>query len=431
MKKVLILGYVWPEPDSSAAGRRMLQLIEFFLAQQSDITFASAANLSEHRIDLTELHVKEQAVALNCSSFDTFVAELQPDIVIFDRFFTEEQFGWRVQNAWPNAMRILNTEDLHSLRSARQTLLKQWQKKQINECDKYQLTPVIADQKKLFEVMADSDIAQREIAAIFRSDLTLMISEFEMQLLQDVFSVPAHLLFYCPFLLTPQSEEQPDFCERQHFISIGNFRHEPNWDAVLCLKHTLWPAIRQQLPDAQLNIYGAYPPPKATALHNPKQGFYVMGWAADAQAAMHGAKICLAPLRFGAGLKGKLVEAMLCGTPSVTTSIGAEAMHGSHSWPGVIADDAQDFIVAAVALYQQPEQWQAARQKANIILNDRYSVADFSALLLLALNNVMSDLSGHRRKNFIGTMLQHHLYKSAQYMSLWIEAKTKNAMPPS
>ena len=76
MKQVLIIGYVWPEPNSSAAGSRMLELIQLFLARGCAVTFASAAALSEHRFDLASIGVAEQSIVLNCSTFDAFVAEL-------------------------------------------------------------------------------------------------------------------------------------------------------------------------------------------------------------------------------------------------------------------------------------------------------------------------------------------------------------------
>ena len=133
MKKLLIIGYVWPEPKSSAAGSRMLELVELFLSQDWKIVFASAAALSEHRANLLSLGVQENPIELNNSSFNEFIAELKPEAVLFDRFFTEEQFGWRVAQVCPNALRILDTEDLHSLRHARHQLLKQSQKSTENE----------------------------------------------------------------------------------------------------------------------------------------------------------------------------------------------------------------------------------------------------------------------------------------------------------
>lgn len=429
MKKILIIGYVWPEPNSSAAGSRMLELIQFFLAQGCDLVFASAAALSEHRYDLSSIGVQEQEIALNCSSFDEWVKTLQPDAVLFDRFFTEEQFGWRVEKSCPQALRILDTEDLHSLRYARQQLLKATQKQQSTERERQSIPPVTATLVQLYEYMCSDDMAQREIAAIFRCDLSLMISTFEMEMLQSYFSVPAPLLFYCPFLNsgyhTALSQKLPSFTTRQHFISIGNFRHEPNWDAVLWLKHQLWPLIRAQLPQAELHIYGSYPPPKATQLHNAKEGFLVKGWAPDAHTVMQQARVCLAPLRFGAGIKGKLMDAMRCGTPSVTTSIGAEAMQGDLPWGGVVADSAGEFVRGAVDLYQQESRWNTAQQQGFTILRDYFTRENNTDLLQCRLQQLSDNLAQERRTNFIGQMLRHHHHKSTQYMGQWIEAKNK------
>jgi hypothetical protein len=98
----------------------MLQIIEQLLMHGYAVTFASAAMPGDTRADLVALGVAEQAITLNCSSFDTWVHALDPDIVVFDRFMTEEQFGWRVEENCPNALRVLETSDLHCLREARQ-----------------------------------------------------------------------------------------------------------------------------------------------------------------------------------------------------------------------------------------------------------------------------------------------------------------------
>jgi hypothetical protein len=101
--KVLVIGYVWPEPRSSAASGHVMQILEAFLEQGWDITFSSPAGPGEHKADLTALGIREVPIELNNSSFDTFISELAPDIVLFDQFMMEEQFGWRVEKHCPDA----------------------------------------------------------------------------------------------------------------------------------------------------------------------------------------------------------------------------------------------------------------------------------------------------------------------------------------
>src|SRR5690606_22494590 len=124
IQKLLIIGFVWPEPKSSAAGSRMMQLINAFQSFGYDITFASACAKTDNAFDLKTLNVQTETIQLNHSSFDDFIKQLQPDVVLFDRFMTEEQFGWRVAEHCPTAMRILDTEDLHGLRKGRQQAFK-------------------------------------------------------------------------------------------------------------------------------------------------------------------------------------------------------------------------------------------------------------------------------------------------------------------
>ncbi|SEM46762.1 Glycosyltransferase involved in cell wall bisynthesis [Pseudomonas sp. ok272] len=422
--KVLVIGYVWPEPRSSAASGHVMQILETFLKQGWDITFASPAGAGEHKADLSALGIRECAIELNNSSFDTFVSELAPDIVLFDQFMMEEQFGWRVEKHCPQALRVLETSDLQSLRHARHQRLKERLKASDDLND---FTSLFApDLPQEFALMAGTDLAKREIAALLRCDLNLMISPVEIALLVEQFKLPPSVLHWCP--LMPDLPTQPfvPFEDRAHFLSIGNFRHAPNWDAVLWMKTTLWPLIRQQLPGAQLHIYGAYTPPKATALHNPAQGFHVMNWAEDALQVMSAARICLAPLRFGAGIKGKIVDAMLCGTPTVTTPIGAEGMSGAMPWPGAMGETAEDLAAAAVRLYQDKAQWTQAQEAGTALLAAHYRQAVHGPALIERLHTAHNNLEQLRQQNFIGAMLRHHQHKSTQYMSQWIEEKNKS-----
>ena len=421
---VLVIGYVWPEPRSSAASGHIMQILETFLQQGWDITFSSPAGPGEHKADLTELGIREVPIELNNSSFDAFVSELAPDIVLFDQFMMEEQFGWRVEKHCPNALRVLETSDLQSLRHARHHRLKERLKASDDANDFTQLfAPTLREE---FELMADTDLARREIAALYRCDLNLMISDVEIELLVEQFNMPRGVLHWCPLMVDPPVAPPKPFEDRAHFLSIGNFRHAPNWDAVLWMKSTLWPLIREQLPRAQLHLYGAYTPPKAAALHNAAQGFHIMNWAEDALQVMSDARVCLAPLRFGAGIKGKLVDAMICGTPSVTTPIGAEGMHADYPWPGAVTCTAQAFADAAVQLYKDEALWRTAQSQGQTLLMDHYQQAFHGPALIEKIKYCREHLPQLRRDNFTGSMLRHHSHKSTQYMAQWIEAKNQN-----
>ncbi len=403
---VLFIGSVWPEPNSSAGGIRMMQLINLFLAQNFKITFASVAAESEFSADLKSLGVEKKVIELNNESFDVFIKELNPAVFIFDRFMVEEQFGWRVAQSCPDALRIIETIDLHCLRTARQHVLKSGQ--------------------YLHSALMTSEIAKREIAAILRSDLSLIISEAEVAILKKEFNISEDLIFYLPFLLSALPPDNlPSFENRKNFVTIGNFKHEPNWDSVRYLKETIWPLIRAKMPDAELHIYGSYGSPKVTQLHNPKEGFFIMGRAEDAELVVKQARVCLAPLRFGAGIKGKLSQAMLCGTPSVTTSIGAEGMQGNFEWNGIIADKAVDFASAAVKLYNEKTLWEQAQQNGFTLINERYSDRIEELNLIRRISEIQQNLVQHRENNFIGAMLLHHTMQSTKFLSKWIEEKNK------
>ncbi|WP_114635314.1 glycosyltransferase [Vibrio splendidus] len=408
MKKVLAIGYVWPEPNSSAAGSHMMSLLRLFKRQGWSVEFATPAQETEHMIDLSEEGISSQSIQLNCDSFDQYIEELQPDVVMFDRFMMEEQFGWRVEKVCPNAFKLLDTEDLQFLRNARHEAVKK--------------------ETELTKAHLYSDLAKREIAAILRCDLSLIISSYEMELLQSEFNIDPKLLHHLPFMvdLNTLPESTKSFEERKHFMTIGNFRHAPNWDAVLQLQK-IWPKIRKQLPDTELHIYGSYPPPKATALHNPKTGFHIKGWAKDAQEVMEQARVCVAPLRFGAGIKGKLLDAMKLQTPNVTSEIGSEGMlpQGELQWPGAVAGDIDEFVEAAVALYKDEEKWLKAQSQCHAILEAHYEQNQLGDKLIERLTALESELESHRLDNFFGSMLKHHSMASTKYMSQWIAEKNK------
>jgi len=409
-RKVLFIGLVWPEPTSSAAGKRILQLVKFFREKDFEVSFCSAASRSEASFCFDYAQqplfnsVKEIPIQLNHSSFNEFIKELNPDFVVYDRFVSEEQFGWRVSQECPDTIQILDTEDLHFLRSARETAFK-----------------------KKGEINLYNETAIREIASILRCDLSLIISEFEMNLLQNEFNIALSLLHYLPFLedfSNINSEKIKKYSERKDFIFIGNFIHEPNWQTVLHLKKNTWPKIKSKLPEANLNIYGAYPSQKVWDLHNAKEGFLVHGKAEDALKVIGNAKILLAPIPFGAGQKGKFIDAMQSGTPIATNSIGAEAMFDNWT-PGIMEDNGNEFIEKTIELYQNENLWLNAQEIGFKILKDNFSKDDFEEKFHQRISDLKLNLNEARKRNFMGQILKSNSANVLKYMSLWIEEKNK------
>ncbi|MDC8005464.1 glycosyltransferase [Aureisphaera galaxeae] len=405
-KKLLIIGHTFPEPTTTAAGSRMLQLVGLFKEEGYEITFASTASRTQQTAIFKDEGIEEVSIRLNDISFDEFVFQLNPSVVLFDRYMTEEKFGWRVAEQCPNALRILDTEDLHFLRRAREEALK-----------------------KDAPINLHSDTAKRELASILRCDLSLIISEYEMQLLTETFHIPEGILYYVPFLLDPVSEETkrglPNFDQRKGFMTIGNLMHAPNVDSVKYLKNEVWPAIRKQLPNAELSVYGNYAPKHITEMHNPKEGFHIKGWAKDVDAVMNKARVCLAPLRFGAGLKGKLVDAMRCGTPSVTTNVGAEGISGEFPFGGMISDNLTDFVTHAVQLYLEEDIWLEKQENGFKILCKRFQKDRFSEAFMNMVRILQNNMEEHREEHFLGQVILHHSLQSTKYMSKWIEAKNR------
>ena len=402
--KVVFLSSVWPEPCSSAAGTRTMELLEMGLAAGWDICFAATAQRGEYSADLSALSIRCQDIQLNDARFDVFIAAEQPDLVIFDRFMVEEQFGMRVAEHCPQALRVLDTSDLHFLRRARMTAV---------------------NKQEALNLYTDDML--REIAAIGRSDLSLLISDYEMNLLQETFGIKQGILHYCPFMLPEPAPaaDFPAFKQRKDFVMIGNFLHKPNLDAVRWVARDIWPLIKAAMPDASCDVYGAYARDVDKQLSRPDLDFIIRGRAEDARDCLSRYRVNLAALRYGAGIKGKIADGCMVGTPCVTTAVGAEAMHGDLPWGGRIADDPAEIALSAQHLYTNEEEWRSAQTHGFAIIRQRFSARQQRARLLERVQELMADPEAHRREQLLGLLLTQQSLKSTYYMSKWIEEKHK------
>ena len=443
--QILFIGTVFPEPVSSAAGVRTEALLEDFRARGDRIHFASPSDANRFSEGLRARGIETHQIGPNDPAFDTLLKDLRPDVVVFDRFMLEEQFGWRVAEHAPDAIRVLDTIDLHFLRRWRGERLKQF----IKSSERGEGTTVPHDD---LTFLFTSDIAGlpagpdgietddclREIASILRSDLSLILSTFEFELLKARFPIPEGSLLELGFSYpAPDKEKRLAFTERKHFASIGNFRHPPNRDSAFWMAKVLWPKLRAELAsrgdhESEFHLFGAYPPKEIMELDAPKSRFRVFGPAADAIETLRTYRLVLAPIRFGAGIKGKIADAWSAGIPVVTTPIGAEGMsawvNGKPSpFAGEVARSEQEFAELSASLYTDSAKQSALIEAGDLALNTLYSPEANRTKLFDALEHLRTDghLARAREKNLLGRILRADFHGRTKYFSKWIEAKTK------
>lgn len=403
-KSLLVIGHQWPEPQATGAGLRMLWLLNGFLQEGFHIVFASAAGSGDYRADLGKLGITEVEIELNEASFDLFLRKNGFTHVLFDRFLTEEQFGWRVRDNLPGAKVLLDTEDLHSLRHSREDVFKRGGEWSVTD-------------------WVGHPMFYREVASMFRSDLSLIISKTEMALLRSEVPYLREKLVYLPFGMDETAAVPGlNFQERSDFVFVGNGKHAPNRDAIAYLKTDVWPRIHKRLPGAELHIYGAYLPNQILQMHAPDEGFKVRGWAPELHPVLGNARLLLAPLRFGAGIKGKILKASTFGLPVVGTSIAFEGIMETDM--AFIADSADRLAEKAIALYANPVEWEQALEQQEDAVRAHLNTS-FNTLIDAMDSSLQRQESLPREIRVIQNMLQNEAFGRLRYLSRWIEAKEK------
>lgn len=324
-KSILFLGFEWPEPASSAAGVRTVSLIAAAQAVGWSVAVGAAASPTAASAALARRGVPTHRVPLNRSNqLDAVLQATRPDVVIFDRFIAEEAFSWRVRETLPAAARVLDMQDCHALRRARGVAASAALR--AGHCP---VTAALA----AWPDAADADAA-REWAAIARSDTVLVCSPVEHAWLIKTLGVPPAKLVLAPLFARTRARPTAalPLSHRAGFVSVGSFLHPPNVEGLAWYLDAPdgWRSLRAELGKerAQLDICGSYAHERqavTAALHRPALGVHVRGHAPNLSPIAR-ARVLLAPLTYGAGLKGKLIDAWRRGTPAVTTPIGSEGL---------------------------------------------------------------------------------------------------------
>jgi len=413
----LLFGTVWPESEASAAGVRQLQWVRFFKRAGFRVILSSPSKQNEH----IKLDVECLPLPLNRTSIRQTLTELSPVIVMFDRFILEEQFGHMIYEFCPEALVLLETEDLHLLRRARESLREKY-----------------LEMESVPETLYHSDTALREIASILRVDYSYVVSSFEEDFLANVFGVGMDKVQWVPFFYSDVIHEPAfgnSFHNRSDFCFIGNFRHAPNMDGLRWFLREIWPRVREGLPEATLHLFGSYPTEEVMNWNNPKAHIVSHGHAKNLDEVFLKSRVNLAPLRFGAGIKGKILEGLRYGVPCVTTKVGVEGLlpqaGASYEFPGLEANTSEAFARACIELYQDEAVWSQKRLDALRLLQDIYAEDE----ILPKLNEQVFHLLESKKKGqlpgFNSRILRHELMNSHKYFAKWIEQKELYALKSS
>ncbi len=386
--------------------------VRLFLGMGYQVTLISPAREKNAddwgTVDLPE-GVDSIILPLNRESIREDLIQLDPEIVMFDRFYLEEQYGHMVFQACPRALVLMETQDLHFVRRARD----EWKEQFLS------MTSLPQDFYR-------TESALRETSAILRVDHSFVVSSFEEQLLREQFGIGSEKVKWVPFFYERPiavKESRLPFHEKKDFCWIGNFRHDPNLDGLRWFRKEIWPLIRAQLPDAKIRIYGAYPPKEVMEWNHSRDGFEVKGSALTLEEVFEEARVNVAPLRFGAGVKGKIMEGFRFGVPCVSTRMGTEGLFGQ--FPGVEADSPMDFANACVRLHENETDW----KKFSLMALEKMMEVCAASSRVPELQQLIRDLLVRKQSgdlpDWIARVLRFEGNQSRLYFARWIEEKEK------
>ncbi|WP_232424212.1 glycosyltransferase [Imhoffiella purpurea] len=332
-RRALVVDNYMVTPDRESGSLRMLNLFRILQGLGYKITFA-AANLEAPQPYVADL--QRIGIEVLYSPYVRSIAGhlahhgLDYDLAILSRADAAAQTMKAVRRHCIRARILFDTVDLHFLRERR-----------LAELRGDRSTRMVAEMRR-----------RQELDLMRRADLTLVVSETERALLaEEAPDVEVRVVSNIHRIFG--SAKPPE--GRRDLLFIGAFAHPPNRDAVVHFCQEILPRVREQLPELRLKVIGADPPPEV--LECSGNGVDILGYVPEVEPYFADCRISVAPLRYGAGVKGKVNQSLAHGLPVVATSIAAEGMHLSDGESVLIADTPSEFAAAILRLYGDDDLW--------------------------------------------------------------------------
>jgi O-antigen biosynthesis protein len=348
-KRILVIDATTPRPDHDAGS--LLKFYHLRLLQDLgyQVTFMPDNLLhdGEYTRDLQRLGI-ECVYEPHCLSARHFFTARARDfqLAMLCRPYVAVRHMDALRRLAPDIRIIYDTVDLHYLRERRQA-----------EVEKNPLLGERAERTR-----------RDELSLITQADATIVVSPVEKELLaKEVARANVHVVQ----LVIPEEPQGPGYEERRDILFIGGYQHTPNAEAVVYFCREILPQLRQRIPELRFLVLGSRPTPEIQALAS--EHVQVLGFQKDITPYFNACRLMVAPLRFGAGIKGKLGTSFSYGLPVVASSIAAEGMYLQHGREVLIADTPQEFADAVVRLYNDPQLWTQMSAAGRQLLRERFS----------------------------------------------------------
>jgi O-antigen biosynthesis protein len=332
--RVLVIDARIPTPDQDSGSLRIQRILQLLIELGCRLSFA--ADRLEYRLPYTR-DLQQLGIEVLFHPWPKSIAALladrggQFDVVVLSRHNVADKYLSDVRRMAPQALVVFDTVDLHFLRESRAA-----------EIAGGAMAQAAAEAKR-----------QSELDLIDHADVTLVVSRAEQALVAEL--VPRARVMIVSNIHEPQPAG-PSFVEREGLLFIGGFQHAPNTDAVLWYAREVLPLLRRQLPGVGTTIVGGDVPDSVKALS--AADLVVAGFVPDVAPLFNRARVSIAPLRYGAGVKGKLNLAMSYGLPVVATTAAVEGMQLVPEADVLVADDPAAFAAAVIRLYHDAALWQ-------------------------------------------------------------------------
>jgi glycosyltransferase involved in cell wall biosynthesis len=360
-RRVLVIDHCTPTPNQDAGSVTVFNLLLLLREMDFQVTFIPEDNflqLPEYTSALQRAGI-EVLYAPYVTNVEQHLKEYKNryDLAFLFRPVVVERHLKSIRKYCPKAKVLFHTVDLHFLRMSREAVLQSDKTKQ----------------------KAADEMKQRELAAIRATDACIVHSTVELELLQPM--LPDAKLHVFPLIMDIPGTNKT-FADRRDIVFVGGYQHTPNADAVHYFATEIMPLLRKQLSGVRFYAVGSKPPADIQAL--AAEDIIITGFVEDLTPFLDKMRISVAPLRYGAGIKGKIGTAMAVGLPVVATSLAAEGMSLNNGEDILVADGAEDFANTIANLYQDESFWSRISEN-GVMFADQAWGAEVAREILAAI----------------------------------------------